>query len=129
MKFSAKTYMQTGTFRDMTLARLQNSMADSPLAGFYHHAEYQNYFWTNVWTYVMFSASVGCCLFACVFVCRAQQEGEYDLQSPIKDILWRVGLSESIDSGNKALTSKGSGGSDDSKEKPLIGDDEEHFFV
>jgi hypothetical protein len=81
-------------------------MADSHLAGFNHHAESQNYFWTNVWTYVMCSASVGCCFFACAFSGRAQQEEEYYFQGPTIDILWRKGHSEDIDNRNKALASK-----------------------
>jgi hypothetical protein len=87
MKFSAKTYMQTGTFRDMSLARLQNAMVDSPLSGFYHHAEYQNLGWTNVWTYAMFLLSLTCCAWACVFAFRARKEGDYDLEGGLRQML------------------------------------------
>ena len=35
MKFSAKTYMQTATFRDLSLGRSQSTLVDSPLSGYF----------------------------------------------------------------------------------------------
>jgi hypothetical protein len=127
MKFSAKTYMQTATFRDMSLGRKHNTMADSPLAGFYHNAEYQSYFWTNFWTYFMFSFSLGCCFFACVLVFWAKQGGEYDLEGPVKETLLWVGLfkNTNTDKDKPQFERQRSGSSDNSKEKPLIGDDDD----
>ncbi|KAG7357356.1 hypothetical protein IV203_002044 [Nitzschia inconspicua] len=115
MKFSAKTYMQTGTFRDMTLARLQNVMADSPLSGFYHHAEYKGLGWTNAVTYVIFLASFGCCLYACVYAFRAQKEGNYVFEGKLVKSMPAMGKRR-----HQTMERKGSGSSSGSKEKPLI---------
>jgi hypothetical protein len=104
-------------------------MADSPLAGFYHHTEYQSFFWTNFWTYVMFSASLGSCLLACFYAFWARKEGEYDLEGSMKEMLVRMGLYKIDDTDKRSahLARQGSVGSDDSKEKPLISYDEDRF--
>ena len=52
MKFSAKTYMQTATFRDLSLGRNQGTLADSPLSGYFLSTDhYKKNTFGNVKTY------------------------------------------------------------------------------
>jgi hypothetical protein len=77
----------------------------------------------------MFLASLGCCLYACFFACRAKKEGEYDLEGSMEEMVLGVNPFKHTrsENGNKPLARQGSGSSDDSKEKPLIGDDDKQF--
>jgi len=75
MKFSAKTVMQTATFRDMSLARAQNSLAAKPLSGFLNFDfRYRRQFFANVFTYLLLIFSTWCLCYSCVFLYRAKQE-------------------------------------------------------
>jgi hypothetical protein len=75
MKFSAKTVMQTATFRDMSLARAQDALASKPLSGFmnldYH---YRREFLSNVFTYLLLVCSTFCLCYSLVFLYRAKRD-------------------------------------------------------
>lgn len=136
--------MQTATFRDLTLGRLQNTMAETPLSGFYQHQQYHNRWLENLWTYVLFLSTLGCCMYSCVVCCRTKRESTYDLQGNLKEALLgsiRKKKNDDSDSDNygddetkkkKKKSSSGTAavekkpsndGSEDSKEKSLIEND------
>ena len=75
MKFSAKTVMQTATFRDMSLARAQNALASKPLSGFlnldYH---YRRELLANVFTYLFLLLSTCCCCYSLVFLYQTKRD-------------------------------------------------------
>lgn len=88
MKFSAKTTMETATFRDMSLGRSQNSLADSPLAGYLNSgSHYRAALLGNFLTYVFLLLSTCALCYSCVSLYRAKVDTDYDLSSAVKDSL------------------------------------------
>ena len=139
MKFSAKTSMQTATFRDLNLASLQNTISDSSLAsGFYVHEQYHRRGWQNFLTVILYISSLTCCLYATCYCWKAERESGFDLDGKAKEFLLRRNGKDvlyeddqpadtydeaSQASKEKSVASSGSGGSQDSKEKPLLKND------
>ena len=59
MKFSAKTTMQTATFRDLSLGRTQATLVEYPLSGFFEETDhYRLNTRSNIKTYFCLSAAV-----------------------------------------------------------------------
>jgi hypothetical protein len=56
MKFMAKTTMKTATFRDMTLAQQQGTLADAPLSGYQLKVRHNPFAGVvGTWLYLIFS--------------------------------------------------------------------------
>lgn len=92
MKFSAKTVMQTATFRDMSLARAQNSLASKPLSGFMNLDHYyRNEFFGNVFTYLLLGFSLFCLCYSLVFLYKVRRDTNYDFADIQGDLLAEKG--------------------------------------
>jgi hypothetical protein len=60
MKFSAKTVMKTATFRDLSLARHQGTLAENPLSGYFDVSHTYDHSKENFTTYfLLITASTG----------------------------------------------------------------------
>eukprot|EP00535_Pseudo-nitzschia_heimii_P009854 CAMPEP_0197173388 /NCGR_PEP_ID=MMETSP1423-20130617/344_1 /TAXON_ID=476441 /ORGANISM="Pseudo-nitzschia heimii, Strain UNC1101" /LENGTH=498 /DNA_ID=CAMNT_0042622203 /DNA_START=192 /DNA_END=1688 /DNA_ORIENTATION=- len=59
MKFSAKTVMKTATFRDLSLGRIQQTLVEYPLSGFFDEDDhYRQHTMDNIATYFCLSAAI-----------------------------------------------------------------------
>lgn len=91
MKFSAKTTMETATFRDMSVARSQNSLVKYPLAGYLNSGgEYHREWASNFMTYSFLALSTICLVYSCIYLWKAKTETNYDLSGAIRDSLLAV---------------------------------------
>jgi hypothetical protein len=88
MKFSAKTTMYTATFRDLSLARSQNSLAAAPMSGYWSSDRHYNRAWLgNLATYALLALATTCLCCACFSLYKAKTETDYDLSGVFRDSL------------------------------------------
>jgi hypothetical protein len=88
MKFSAKTTMYTATFRDLSLARTQNSLATAPMSGYWNSDKHYRRAWIgNIVTYGFLFLATACLCCACVSLYKAKTETDYDLSGVFRDSL------------------------------------------
>ena len=81
MKFMAKTTMNTATFRDLSLARMQGTLADSPLAGFMTQngrtTHYRRASFGTFMTYLFLFISIGMAIYGYTYFARVRRETNY----------------------------------------------------
>ena len=72
----AKTYMNTATFRDLSLARSQGTLVDTPLAGFAgsnsRRIKYIQYAFMSFLNYVFLVVAIGVLIYGIVSFWRAR---------------------------------------------------------
>ena len=85
MKFSAKTTMETATFRDIMLARIQNSLVERPLAGYLQtKGNYRGERFANALTTLFFLAASFLLIFALITLVKvalAAKRAKIDIES------------------------------------------------
>eukprot|EP00934_Nitzschia_sp_Nitz4_P005262 Nitzschia sp. Nitz4//scaffold103_size77763//34328//36057//NITZ4_005443-RA/size77763-snap-gene-0.56-mRNA-1//-1//CDS//3329532322//5252//frame0 len=92
MKFSAKTVMQTATFRDMSLSRVQGSLADAPLAGYLNSGgEYVHDIMGAFFSYLLFAAALTCCCYNTYWYYVVKRATKYNFQGDMDDIIQQSG--------------------------------------
>jgi len=77
----AKTTMNTATFRDLSLARMQGTLADSPLAGFMTQNGRKGYYrrasFGTFLTYLFLLVSMGMAVYGLTYFLRVKRETNY----------------------------------------------------
>lgn len=77
MKFSAKTTMETATFRDIMLAKVQNTLVEKPLAGYLKtKGNYRGEQGANAWTTIFFTLAVSFFVFSIVILGKVYYEAK-----------------------------------------------------
>lgn len=62
--------MKTATFRDLSLGRIQTTLVEYPLSGFFDDSDhYRSATMGNIWTYFFFSIVTFALFFACFDLC------------------------------------------------------------
>lgn len=122
MKFSAKTVMNTATFRDLALGNMQQTLIVNEMSKYYDNS-FQRDSIGNFLTNFFFAASMLCLVASLVCCYRSKRHGEYDVDGALKDrFLRRRGIDKHVKCDDESSTAS-SKDSVDSKEKPLIDDE------
>ena len=94
MKFMAKTYMNTATFRDLSLARSQGTLVDTPLAGFAgsnsRRIKYIQYAFMSFLNYVFLVVAIGVLIYGIVsfWKARAKVKRTPDMEDANKNLVF-----------------------------------------